>query len=188
MVTVMRGGEEVKISKRAGGYVTLRDLLDEVGRDATRYFLICRKSDSQLVFDIDLARSQSLDNPVYYIQYAHARICSVERQMHERSIMFDRGLALHSLDRLESPHAQTLLIEVSRFPEVVEAAAECLEPHLLAQYLRELAQAFHTWYNAEQFLVEDERLRDARLALAFGTRQVLANGLGLLGLSAPETM
>ena len=188
MVTVMRHGEEVKISKRAGGYVTLRDLLDEVGRDATRYFLLCRKSDSQLVFDIDLARSQSLDNPVYYIQYAHARICSVERQMHERSIMFDRGLALHSLGRLESPHAQTLMIEVSRYPEIVQTAAQCLEPHLLAQYLRELAQAFHTWYNAEQFLVEDERLRDARLALAFATRQVLANGLGLLGLNAPETM
>jgi arginyl-tRNA synthetase len=188
MVTVMRGGEEVKISKRAGGYVTLRDLLDEVGRDATRYFLICRKSDSQLVFDIDLARSQSLDNPVYYIQYAHARICSVERQMRERSIMFDRKPGLASLDRLDSPHVQALMIEMSRYPEVVEAAADCLEPHLLAQYLRELAQAFHTWYNAEQFLVEDEALRDARLALAFATRQVLANGLALLGLNAPESM
>ncbi len=188
MVTVMRGGEEVKISKRAGGYVTLRDLIDEVGRDATRYFLICRKSDSQLVFDIDLARAQSLDNPVYYIQYAHARICSVQRQMHERSIVFDRKPALASLHRLDSPHAQALLVEISRYPEVVETAAANLEPHLLAQYLRELAQAFHTWYNAEQFLVEDEALRDARLALAFGTRQVLANGLDLLGLSAPETM
>jgi len=188
MVTVMRGGEEVKISKRAGGYVTLRDLIDEVGRDATRYFLICRKSDSQLVFDIDLARAQSFDNPVYYIQYAHARICSVQRQMHERSIVFDRKPALASLDRLQSEHAQTVLREISRYPEVVEAAAACLEPHLLAQYLRELAQAFHTWYNAEQFLIEDEALRDARLALAFGTRQVLANGLDLLGISAPETM
>jgi arginyl-tRNA synthetase len=188
MVTVMRGGEEVKISKRAGGYVTLRDLIDEVGRDATRYFLICRKGDSQLVFDIDLARAQSFDNPVYYIQYAHARICSVQRQMHERSIVFDRKPALTSLDRLDSTLAQTLLTEISRYPEVVEAAAANLEPHLLAQYLRELAQAFHTWYNAEQFLIEDEALRDARLALAFGTRQVLANGLDLLGVSAPETM
>ncbi|HXS73817.1 MAG TPA: arginine--tRNA ligase [Rhodanobacteraceae bacterium] len=188
MVTVMRGGEEVKISKRAGGYVTLRDLIDEAGRDATRYFLIARKSDSQLVFDLDLARAQSMDNPVYYIQYAHARICSVERQMHERSIMFSRKPALASLDRLDSAHAQALLVEVSRYPEVVDAAACCLEPHLLTQYLRDLAQAFHTWYNAEQFLVDDEALRDARLALAFGARQVLANGLGLLGLSAPETM
>ena len=188
MVTVMRGGEEVKISKRAGGYVTLRDLIDEVGRDATRYFLIARKSDSQLVFDIDLARAQSFDNPVYYIQYAHARICSVQRQMHERSIVFDRNPALAQLHRLDSAHAQTLLAEISRFPEMLEATAANLEPHLLAQYLRELAQAFHTWYNAEQILVEDEQLRDARLALAFGTRQVLANGLQLLGLSAPETM
>lgn len=188
MVTVVRGGEEVKISKRAGGYVTLRDLIEEAGRDATRYFLIARKSDSQLTFDIDLARAQSNDNPVYYIQYAHARICSVQRQMHERSIVFDRAPALAQLHRLESPHAQALLIEVSRYPEVLDTAADNLEPHLLAQYLRDLAHAFHTWYNAEQFLVEDETLRDARLALAFGTRQVLANGLELLGLSAPETM
>ncbi|MER3547309.1 MAG: arginine--tRNA ligase, partial [Rhodanobacteraceae bacterium] len=117
-----------------------------------------------------------------------ARICSVQRQMHERSIVFDRKPALANLHRLESPHAQTLLVEISRYPEVVETAASNLEPHLLAQYLRELAQAFHTWYNAEQFLIEDEALRDARLALAFGTRQVLANGLDLLGVSAPETM
>ncbi|MEO6968132.1 MAG: arginine--tRNA ligase [Rhodanobacteraceae bacterium] len=188
MVTVMRGGEEMKISKRAGGYVTLRELIEEAGRDATRYFLIARKSDSQLVFDIDLARSQSNDNPVYYIQYAHARICSVQRQMHERSIVFDRNPALAQLHRLDSAHAQALLIEISRYPEVVEAASANLEPHLLAQYLRELAHAFHTWYNAEQFLIDDEGLRDARLALAFGTRQVLANGLELLGVSAPETM
>ncbi|MEO7148437.1 MAG: arginine--tRNA ligase, partial [Rhodanobacteraceae bacterium] len=188
MVTVMRGNEEMKISKRAGGYVTLRDLIEQAGRDATRYFLIARKGDSQLVFDIDLARSQSNDNPVYYIQYAHARICSVQRQMHERSIVFDRGPALAQLPQLESAHAQALLIEVSRYPEVVEAAAANLEPHLLAQYLRELAHAFHTWYNAEQFLIDDEGLRDARLALALGTRQVLANGLELIGVSAPESM
>ncbi|MGH8162973.1 MAG: arginine--tRNA ligase, partial [Rhodanobacteraceae bacterium] len=188
MVTVMRGGEKMRISKRAGDYVTLHELIEEAGRDATRYFLVARKSDSQLVFDIDLARSQSNDNPVYYIQYAHARICSVQRQMHERSIVFDRGPALAQLHRLDSVHAQAVLIELSRYPEVVEAAAANLEPHLLAQYLRELAHAFHTWYNAEQFLIDDEDLRDARLALAFGTRQVLANGLELLGVSAPETM
>ena len=188
MVTVMRGGEEVKISKRAGGYITLRDLIDEAGRDATRYFLVSRKSDSQLVFDIDLARSQSNDNPVYYIQYAHARVCSVQRQMHERSIVFDRKPALANLPRLVSAHEQAVLVELSRYSEVVEMACANLEPHLLAQYLRELAHAFHTWYNAEQFLVEDEALRSARVALAFGVRQVLANGLELLGLSAPETM
>jgi arginyl-tRNA synthetase len=188
MVTVMRGGEEMKISKRAGSYVTLRDLVDQAGLDATRYFLVARKSDSQMVFDIDLARSQTNDNPVYYIQYAHARVCSVERQMHDRSIVFERGPALKHLDWLDSEHARTVMVDVTRFPEVVEAAAENLEPHLLAQYLRELAGSFHVWYNAEQFLVDDESQRNARVALAFATRQVLANGLALLGVSAPEAM
>lgn len=188
MVTVMKGGEEVKISKRAGSYVTLRDLIDMAGLDATRYFLIARKSDSQLVFDIDLARSQTNDNPVYYIQYAHARVCSVQRQMHERSIVFEELNALKHLDRLDGEHARAVMVAVSRFPETVEAAAENHEPHLLAQYLRELAGAFHVWYNAEQFLVDDEDLRNARVALAYATRQVLANGLGMLGVSAPESM
>ncbi len=188
MVTVMKGGEEVKISKRAGSYVTLRDLIDMAGLDATRYFLIARKSDSQLVFDIDLARSQTNDNPVYYIQYAHARVCSVQRQMHERSIVFEQHAALSHLDRLHGAHARAVMAEVSRFPEIVEASADNREPHLLAQYLRDLAGAFHVWYNAEQFLVDDEAVRNARVALAYATRQVLANGLELLGVNAPETM
>jgi arginyl-tRNA synthetase len=188
MVTVMKGGEEVKISKRAGAYVTLRDLIDMAGLDATRYFLIARKSDSQLVFDIDLARSQTNDNPVYYIQYAHARVCSVRRQMHERSMVFEQHQALSHLDCLEGTHARDVMVEISRFPEIVEAAADNREPHLLAQYLRDLAGAFHVWYNAEQFLVDDEALRNARVALAYATRQVLANGLDLLGVSAPESM
>ncbi|MBS0381015.1 MAG: arginine--tRNA ligase [Proteobacteria bacterium] len=188
MVTVLKGGEEVKISKRAGSYVTLRDLIDMAGLDATRYFLIARKSDSQLVFDIDLARSQTNDNPVYYVQYAHARVCSVHRQMHERSIVFEQHEALKHLDRLGGEHARTVMVEISRFPEIVEAAAASHEPHLLAQYLRELAGAFHVWYNAEQFLVDDEGLRNARVALAYATRQTLANGLGMLGVSAPESM
>jgi arginyl-tRNA synthetase len=188
MVTVMKGGEEVKISKRAGSYVTLRDLIDMAGLDATRYFLIARKSDSQLVFDVDLARAQTNDNPVYYIQYAHARICSVQRQMHERSIVFEQHDALKHLDRLQGEHARNLMVEISRFPEIVETAANNREPHLLAQYLRELAGAFHIWYNSEQFLVDDEGLRNARVALAFATRRVLANGLGMLGVSAPESM
>jgi arginyl-tRNA synthetase len=188
MVTVMKGGEEVKISKRAGSYVTLRDLVEMAGLDATRYFMIARKSDSQLVFDIDLARSQTNDNPVYYIQYAHARVCSVQRQMHERSIVFEQHQALAHLDRLEGDHARSVMVEISRFPEIVETAAANHEPHLLAQYLRELAGAFHVWYNAEQFLVDDEGLRNARVALAYATRQVLANGLGMLGVSAPEAM
>ena len=188
MVTVMRGGEEVKISKRAGSYVTLRDLIDEVGCDATRYFLISRKSDSQLVFDIDLARSQSNDNPVYYIQYAHARVCSVLRQAPEKGFTFDLHDGLAHLARLDNEHEQILLAELSKYPELVEAAAANLEPHLVAAWLRELANAFHTYYNSHQFLVEDGALRNARLVLVVATRQVLKNGLELLGLGAPETM
>ncbi|HUW53256.1 MAG TPA: arginine--tRNA ligase [Rhodanobacter sp.] len=188
MVTVLRGGEEVKISKRAGSYLTLRDLIDEAGRDATRYFLIARKADSQLVFDIDLARSQSNDNPVYYIQYAHARVCSVLRQAEEKGLVFDLQDGLRQLTRLDNDHEQVLLTELSKYPELIETAAANLEPHLLAGWLRELANAFHTYYNAHQFLVEDTALRNARLTLVVATRQVLKNGLGLLGLSAPESM
>ena len=188
MVTVMRGGEEVKLSKRAGSYVTLRDLIEEVGRDATRYFLVARKSDSQLIFDIDLARSQSNDNPVYYIQYAHARVCSVLRQAAERGIDWNRTNGLKHLARLDNEHEAALMTELSRYPETVEAAATNLEPHLVAQYLRDLAYALHTYYHAHAFLVDDADLRDARLALIVAVRQVLANGLDLLGVSAPESM
>ena len=188
MVTVMRGGEEVKISKRAGSYVTLRDLIDEVGKDATRYFLISRKADSQLVFDIDLARSQSNDNPVYYIQYAHARVCSVLRQAGEKGFTFDLQNGLAQLERLDNEHEQILFTELSKYPEQVEAAAVNLEPHVIATWLRELANALHTYYNSHQFLVDDKNLRDARLALVVATQQVLRNGLDLLGLSAPESM
>jgi arginyl-tRNA synthetase len=188
MVTVMRGGEEVKLSKRVGSYVTLRDLVDEVGRDATRYFLVARKTDSQLIFDIDLARAQTNDNPVYYIQYAHARVCSVHRQLAERGLHADTRAGLGALSRLDSEHERGLMRELSRYPEVVEAAALNLDPQLVAQYLRELAAAFHAYYNAHQFIVEDVALRDARIALADAARQVLANGLDLLGVTAPESM
>jgi arginyl-tRNA synthetase len=188
MVTVMRGGEEVKISKRAGGYVTLRELIDAVGRDATRYFLIARKSDSQMVFDIDLALSQSNDNPVYYIQYAHARVCSVQRQLAERGIAWNRDNGLAKLELLSNEHEAALMVELARYPETIESAAANLEPQLIAQYLRELAYALHNWYNAHQFIVDDADLRDARIALAMATRQVIANGLDLLGVSAPEKM
>ena len=188
MITVMRGGEEVKISKRAGSYLTLRDLIDEAGRDATRYFLIARKTDSQLIFDIDLARSQSNDNPVYYIQYAHARVCSVLRQAPEKGFTFDQQDGLAHLARLDNEHEQILLTELSKYPDLVEAAAVNLEPHILAAWLRELANAFHTYYNSHQFLVDDAALRNARLVLVVATRQVLKNGLSLLGLSAPESM
>ena len=188
MVTVMRGGEEVKLSKRAGSYVTLRDLIDEVGRDATRWFLVARKSDSQLVFDIDLARAQTNDNPVYYVQYAHARVASVMRQLGERGLSWDRENGLAHLARLDGEAEQLAMQELSRYAEVVEAAGENLEPHLVATWLRELAAAFHGWYNTSQFIVDDVDLRDARLALAAAVRQALANGLGLLGVGAPESM
>ena len=193
MVTVMRGGEEVKISKRAGSYLTLRDLIDEAGRDATRWFLLARKPDSQLTFDIDLARSQSLDNPVYYVQLSHARICGLWRQLNERGLSYDAtaGLARPlDLDG-DSPASRAtheLLTALSRWPDVVASAGEHLEPHLVAAYLHELAQAFQSYYNDHQFLVDDADLRNARLALAQATRQVLANGLALIGVSAPESM
>lgn len=188
MVTVMRGGEEVKISKRAGSYVTLRDLIEWCGRDATRYFLVSRAATSQLVFDVDLAVAKSNDNPVYYIQYAHARICSVLKQAQEKNLLWDQEQGLAHLDCLATSHESDLLNSLARYPEVVASAAQDLSPHSIAQYLRELAAGLHTWYNAAQFLVEDAALRNARLTLAVATQQVLRNGLQLLGVSAPESM
>ncbi len=188
MVTVMRDGEEVKISKRAGSYLTLRDLIDEVGRDATRYFLVARAPTSQLTFDIDLALSQSNDNPVYYIQYAHARTCSVFRKLAEEGGAWNREQALEQLGALTEEHEKAILKRLDQYPEVVANAARDLEPHTIATYLRELAGDFHTWYNAHKMLVDDAALRDARLALSEAVRQVLANGLDLLGVSAPEQM
>jgi arginyl-tRNA synthetase len=189
MVTVMRGGEEVKLSKRAGSYLTLRDLIEEAGRDATRYFLIARKADSQLVFDIDLARSQSNDNPVYYIQYAHARVCRVLEELAERGLPpVDTKASVDQLSRLDTEHEQALFTELSRYAEVVEAAAANLEPHLIAQYLRELAGSLHSYYHEHKWIVDDAELRNARITLVLATRQVIRNGLDLLGLSAPEKM
>ncbi len=189
MVTVMRGGEEVKISKRAGSYVTLRDLIDEVGRDATRYFLAARKSDSQLVFDIDLARAQTNDNPVYYIQYAHARVAAVLRQLGERGLpAWSPELGKAALAHLTDAAELALIAQVAKYPDVVASAAELMESHLVAQYLRELAAAFHGFYNTQPMLVDDAGLRNARIALAVATQQVLRNGLDLLGVSAPEKM
>jgi arginyl-tRNA synthetase len=184
MITVMRGGEEVKISKRAGSYVTLRDLIDEVGRDATRYFFVMRKSDSQLTFDIDLAKSRSEDNPVYYVQYAHARICSVLAQ-------WGGDVAtLHHVDLtpLTSRYESDLLRALADFPDMLRTAARELAPHLVCVYLGELAAKLHSYYNAEKFLVEDENLKLARLSLILATRRVLRNGLAVLGVSAPEKM
>jgi arginyl-tRNA synthetase len=188
MVTVMRGGEEVKISKRAGDYVTLRDLIDEVGRDAVRYFLVARKADSEFVFDIDLALSQSEENPVYYVQYAHARVASVLRQA---GILRDEAparLAHADLAPLAGSHEQALLNRLADFPDEVAAAARDFAPHQLTAYLKALAGAFHGYYNAERFLVDDAKVRDARLALVVATGEVLRNGLALLGIGAPDEM
>jgi arginyl-tRNA synthetase len=188
MVTVMRGGEEVKISKRAGSYLTLRDLIDEVGRDATRFFLAARAPSSQLTFDIDLALAQSNDNPVYYIQYAHARACSVRRKLQEQGLSWSQESAMNNLAQLSEESEKAVLRRLDQYPELIAQAAEKSEPHLVANYLRELAGDFHSWYNAHKMLVDDQALRDARLALSEATRQVIANGLGILGLSAPESM
>jgi arginyl-tRNA synthetase len=185
MVTVMRGGEEVKISKRAGSYVTVRDLVEEAGRDAVRWFFIMRKADSHLVFDIDLAKSQSDENPVYYVQYAHARLCSVLREWGGDVA----SLAGADLSALGTPHEAALAQALAQFPEVLERAAREFSPHLVSFFLHdELAARLHTYYNAERFLVEDESVKLARLALVAATRQVLANGLAVLGVSAPERM
>lgn len=189
MVKVMRGGEEVKISKRAGSYVTLRDLIDWVGRDAVRYFLIQRRADSEFVFDIDLARKQSDENPVFYIQYAHARICSMLRQAAEQDAQAtDAAIAAADISLLTAPSEFTLLQRLAEFPAMVQQSAQDLAPHQVAFWLRDCAADFHAWYNAERALVDDRALKLARLRLAAATRQVLANGLALLGVSAPERM
>jgi len=184
MVTVMRAGEEVKLSKRAGSYVTLRDLIEEVGCDATRYFLAARRSDSQLVFDIDLARAQTNDNPVFYIQYAHARICSVLTQWGGKLA----DLQLADLSPLTQAHEIALMQRLSSYPETVADAATDLAPHTIANYLKELASELHSYYNEYKFLIEDEAVKIARLSLIAATQQVLKNGLYLLGVSAPEKM
>ncbi|MDX8378758.1 MAG: arginine--tRNA ligase [Gallionella sp.] len=184
MVTVLKEGAEVKISKRAGSYVTLRDLIDEVGCDATRYFLAARHPDSQLMFDIDLAKSKSNDNPVYYIQYAHARISTVLALWEGER----KTLLLADVGLLESEYETALLQHLIDYPTVIESAAQELAPHLIASYLKELAAAFHSYYNASRFLVEDEAIKCARLALIAAVAQVMHNGLALLGVSAPDKM
>ncbi|HMO45530.1 MAG TPA: arginine--tRNA ligase [Rubrivivax sp.] len=181
MVTVMRGGQEVKISKRAGAYVTLRDLIDWTSRDAVRFFLISRKADTEFVFDIDLALRANDENPVFYVQYAHARICSVLAQ-------WTQGLDGADLSLLSAPTEQALMLKLADYPDVLARAAAELAPHDLAFYLRDLAAALHSWYAAERFLVEDPDLARARMALLAATRQVLRNALQLLGVGAPEAM
>jgi arginyl-tRNA synthetase len=184
MVRVVRGGEEVKISKRAGSYVTLRDLIEWTSTDAVRFFLLSRKPDTEYTFDIDLALSQNNDNPVYYVQYAHARI---------RKMLRDWGgdvaaLAGVDLSPLQVPQAQTLMLQLAKYPEMLTAAARDFAPHDVTFYLRELAANLHSYYDAERVLVEDETLKNARLALVAACAQVLHNGLAVLGVSAPERM
>jgi arginyl-tRNA synthetase len=187
-VSLFRGGEKAQMSTRSGEFVTLRDLRNEVGNDAARLFYVMRSNDQHLDFDLELATARSNDNPVYYIQYAHARVASVMRQLKERGLAHDAAHGLSSLDKLVEPQELQLIKRVSAFPEIVRQCAVLRAPHTLVHYLRDLANDFHTNYSAHQFIVEDAGLRDARLDLALATQTVIRNGLELLGVSAPETM
>lgn len=187
-VTLYRGGQQLSMSTRGGEFVTLRELRQEVGNDAARYFYVMRRYDNHIDFDLDLAKSQSNDNPVYYLQYAHARICSVFRQAVERGLPLDEELGLKSLNLLSEDEERQLMNTLSRYPEVVVQAALQYEPHQLTNYLREVATLFHAYYNAHHFMVEEAPLRNARLTLLLATRQILRNGFQLLGLEAPEVM
>ena len=190
MLLVVKDGQEVKMSKRAGTYVTLRDIVDWVGRDAARFFLVSRKSDAEFVFDVDLALSKSEENPVYYLQYAHARICSVLAQAKEKGFAVPTFEEASGADFsvLQSDAAGALAQCLSAYGKTLSIAARDLAPHLVCVYLKELAASFHAFYNAERILVDDARERNARLALLLASRQVLANGLAVLGISAPEHM
>jgi arginyl-tRNA synthetase len=184
MVRVVRGGEEVKISKRAGSYVTLRDLIEWTSKDAVRFFLMSRKPDTEYTFDVDLAVAQNNDNPVYYVQYAHARICSVLAGWGGDVAT----LKTADLSALESPQALSLMLQLAKYPEMLRNAAVDFAPHDVTFYLRELAATYHSYYDAERILVDDVRVRNARLALVAATAQVLHNGLAVLGVSAPRKM
>ena len=183
-----RGDERIQMSTRSGSFVTLRELREEVGADAARFFYVMRKCEQHMDFDLNLAKSQSNDNPVYYIQYAHARVCSVMQQLSDRGLTFDQRNGLKNLNQLVEPHEQALVTTLAKFPELLQSAALNREPHLLAHYLRGLANELHSYYNAHHFIVDDANLRDARLALTIAVRQVIRNGMKLLGVSAPERM
>ena len=187
-VSLFRGGERIAMGKRAGQFVTLRQLREEVGNDACRLFYLMRSHDQPLDFDLELAKSRTNENPVFYIQYAHARVASVHKQLAARGLHYDQRLGLENLTRLDSTFEQAALSALARYPEVLLQAAMARAPHALVHYLRELANTFHTWYNAATFIVDDAALRNARLALASAVQQVVRNGLHLLGVSAPESM
>ena len=186
--TLYRGKERVQMSTRSGSFVTLRELREEVGTDAARFFYVSRKSEQHMDFDLELAKSQSNDNPVYYVQYAHARICSVFAQLADKQWSWDEAQGLASLALLETAGEKTLMVKLARYAETIVSAGTGLAPHILAHYLCELANDFHSYYNAQQFLVEEATLRNARLCLIAATRQILVNGLHLLGVTAPESM
>ena len=188
MVRVMRGGEEVKISKRAGSYVTLRDLIEWTSKDAVRFFLLSRKPDTEYTFDVDLAVQKNNDNPVYYVQYAHARICSVLRAWSDKDGGDVATLKEVDLSALESPQAQALMLQLAKYPAMLAAASADFAPHDVTFYLRDLAASYHSYYDAERILVDDEAVKKARLALVAATAQVLHNGLAVLGVSAPASM
>jgi arginyl-tRNA synthetase len=187
-VALYRGGERMQMSTRSGQFDTLRQLRNEVGNDAARFYYVSRSNDQHLDFDLDVAKSQSNDNPVFYIQYAHARVASVFRQLDEKSLQWDQANGREQLGLLREAQEKTLMTTLSRYPEVVELAANNRAPQHLVHYLRDLANDFHTYYNAHAFIVDDAALRDARLYLICATRNVIANGLGILGVSAPEKM
>ena len=187
-VSLYRAGEKQAMSTRSGEFVTLRQLREEVGDDAARFFYVMRSNDQHLDFDLELAKSRSNDNPVYYIQYAHARVASVFRQLQEKSLQYDEVSGVANLGLLEELHEKSLMTTLSRFPEVIELAANNRAPQHLVHYLRDLANEFHTYYNAHTFIVDDDDLRNARLALITATRTVIANGLTIVGVSAPDSM
>jgi len=187
-VALYRGGEKAQMSTRSGEFVTLRQLRNEVGNDAARLFFVMRSNEQHLDFDLDLAKSESSDNPVYYLQYAHARVCSVMRQLEERRLSWDAEAAVACLDNLVEPQEEQLMLTLSKFPETVAAAALQNAPQHVVHYLKDVAQEFHAYYNAHKFIVDDADIRNARLMLVLATRQVMQNGLRLLGVSAPESM
>ena len=187
-VSLYRAGEKQSMSTRSGEFVTLRQLREEVGNDAARFFYVTRSNDQHLDFDLELAKSRSNDNPVYYIQYAHARVASVFRQLDEKSLGYDEAAGVDRLDLLKELHEKSLMTTLSRFPEVIELAANNRAPQHLVHYLRDLANEFHTYYNAHTFIVDDDALRNARLALITATRNVIASGLKIIGVSAPDSM
>jgi arginyl-tRNA synthetase len=183
---LFENGKKISMSTRSGEFVTLKQLREDIGLDAARFFYVMRRPDQHMNFDLDLARDESSDNPVYYLQYAHARICSVKRQCEERGLKL--SLQKANLNRLDNSHEQHIIKQISLYPERVLSAARRREPHIIVNYLRDLANLFHSWYNAHQFIVDDTELRNARMALASAVGQVMRNGLGLMGVSAPVKM